>query len=131
MAIKAKISKTAKTARIVKTAKSVAKVQETQKTRVRIKVRGYDYKVLDRSVQQIIDIIERHGGEVAGPIPLPTEIRKYTVNRSSFVHKDSREQFEIRIHKRLLDITNPSSRIIDSLMSLALPSGIDIEIKMM
>ncbi|MDP1629764.1 MAG: 30S ribosomal protein S10 [bacterium] len=97
---------------------------------MRIRIRAYDNKIIDLSVQQIIEAAERHGAEVVGPIPLPTEIRKYTVNRSTFVHKDAREQFEMRVHKRLVDILNPNPRIIDSLMNLNLPAGVDIEIKM-
>jgi small subunit ribosomal protein S10 len=86
--------------------------------------------VLDNSARQIVETALRYGAEILGPVPLPTEIHKYTVNRSSFVHKDSREQFEIRIHKRLIDILNPNPKVIDALMSLNLPAGVDIEIKM-
>ena len=98
--------------------------------RLRIKLRAYDYKVIDNSAKQIVDTVLRHGVEVLGPVPLPTEIKKYTVNRSSFVHKDAREQFEIRIHKRLIDILSPNPNVIDALMNLTLPAGVDIEIKM-
>lgn len=98
--------------------------------RIRIKLKAYDNKIIDKSAKQIIETIERNGGAVLGPVPLPTEIRKYTVNRSTFIDKNSREQFEMRIHKRLIDITNPSSKIIDSLMNLNLPAGVDIELKM-
>lgn len=100
------------------------------KQRIRIRIKSYDHKVIDSSVRQIVDTAMRYGAEIHGPVPLPTEIRKYTVNRSTFVHKDSREQFEMRIHKRLLDIYNPSSQVIDALMDLNLPAGVDIEIKM-
>lgn len=100
------------------------------KQRIRIKIKSYDHKVIDSSVRQIIDTALRYGSEIHGPVPLPTEIRKYTVNRSSFVHKDSREQFEMRIHKRLIDIYNPSAQLIDALMDLNLPAGVDIEVKM-
>lgn len=100
------------------------------KQRIRIKIKSYDHKVIDSSVRQIIDTALRYGSEIHGPVPLPTEIRKYTVNRSSFVHKDSREQFEMRIHKRLIDIYNPSAKLIDALMDLNLPAGVDIEVKM-
>jgi small subunit ribosomal protein S10 len=86
--------------------------------------------VIDNSVRQIIEVVLRHGAEISGPVPLPTETNKYTVNRSSFVHKDAREQFEMRVHKRLIDILNPNQKVIDSLMSLNLPAGVDIEIKM-
>ena len=105
------------------------KEQETQ-PRIRIKIKAYDHKVIDSSVRQIIDTALRYGAEVHGPVPLPTEIHKYTVNRSSFVHKDSREQFEMRVHKRLIDIINPTAQVIDALMDLNLPAGVDIEIKM-
>lgn len=98
--------------------------------RIRIKLRAYDNKIIDRSAKQIVETIERVGGKVVGPVPLPTNTHKYTVNRSTFVHKDSREQFEMRVHKRLIDITNPNSKIIDSLMNLNLPAGVDIEVKM-
>ncbi len=93
-------------------------------------MRAYDHKVIDNSARQIVETALRYGAEVLGPVPLPTEIRKYTVNRSSFIHKDAREQFEMRIHKRLIDILNPNSKVIDSLTSLTLPAGVDIEIKM-
>ncbi|MCX6760889.1 MAG: 30S ribosomal protein S10 [Candidatus Nealsonbacteria bacterium] len=109
--------------------KKTAATEAELKPKVRIKLRAYDHKVIDSSARQIIDIALRHGAEVLGPVPLPTEKNKYTVNRSSFVHKDAREQFEIRIHKRLIDILNPNPKVIDSLMSLNLPAGVDIEIK--
>jgi len=99
------------------------------KSKLRIKLRAYDYKVIDNSAKQIVETALRFGAEVLGPVPLPTEIHKYTVNRSTFVHKDAREQFEMRIHKRLIDILNPNPNVIDSLMSLTLPAGVDIEIK--
>ncbi len=98
--------------------------------RIRIKLRAYDNKIIDKSAKQIVDTIERNGGVVNGPVPLPTQIHKYTVNRSSFIDKNSREQFEMRVHKRLIDISNPNSKIIDSLMNLNLPAGVDIELKM-
>lgn len=101
---------------------------ETQKLRIR--VRAYDHKILDASVRQIMDTAIRHEADVSGPVPLPTEIKKYTVNRSTFVHKDAREQYEMRVHKRLIDIIEPSSKIIDALTNLNLPSGVDIDVKM-
>jgi small subunit ribosomal protein S10 len=106
--------------------------QEAPETRqkLRIKLRAYDHKVIDSSAKQIVETALRYGAEVLGPVPLPTEINKYTVNRSSFVHKDAREQFEMRIHKRLIDIQNPGQKVIDALMTLNLPAGVDIEIKM-
>jgi len=99
------------------------------KQRLRIKIRAFDHKIVDQSARQIIETAERYGAEVVGPVPLPTQIQKYTVNRSSFVHKDAREQFEMRTHKRLIDISNPNPKIIDALMNLNLPAGVDIEIK--
>jgi len=99
------------------------------KPKLRIKLRAYDYKVIDNSARQIVETALRYNAEVLGPVPLPTEIHKYTVNRSSFIHKDSREQFEMRVHKRLIDILNPNPNVIDALMNLTLPAGVDIEIK--
>lgn len=98
--------------------------------KLRLRIKGYDHKLVDNSVRQIIETAERHDGKIVGPIPLPTEIRRYTVNRSTFVHKDSREQFELRIHKRLIDILNPTQKIVESLSNLNLPAGVDVEIKM-
>jgi len=105
-------------------------VSAVVKPKLRIKLKAYDYKVIDNSSKQIVDTAIRYGAEILGPVPLPTEIRKYTVNRSTFVHKDAREQFEMRIHKRLIDILNPTPAVIDALMKLTLPAGVDIEIKM-
>lgn len=99
--------------------------------RLRIRIRAYDHKVIDSSVKQIVETASRYGAEVVGPIPLPTEIRKYTVNRSTFVYKTAREQFEMRVHKRIIDIVNPGTKVIDSLTNLNLPAGVDIEVKMM
>lgn len=98
---------------------------------LRIRVRAYENKILDTSVRQIIDTALRYDGKVRGPIPLPTEIKKYTVNRSSFIYKNSREQFEMRVHKRLIDIENPSPKIIEALTNLSMPSGVDIDVKML
>ncbi len=99
--------------------------------RLRLRVLGYDHKVLDSSVKQIIDTALRFEAEIVGPIPLPTEIRKFTVNASSFVYKDAREQFEIRTHKRIIDILNPNPKIIDALTNLSLPSGVSVEVRML
>ena len=110
--------------------KKGTQVEEAVKPKLRIKLRAYDHKVIDKSAREICETALRYGSEILGPVPLPTEIHKYTVNRSSFVHKDAREQFEMRVHKRLIDILNPNSRVIDALMSLTLPAGVDIEIKM-
>lgn len=104
------------------------KVQDTQKLRIR--VRAYESKVLDASVKQIIDTARRFEAIILGPIPLPTEIKRYTVNRSSFIYKDAREQFEMRVHKRLVDIVNPNAKLIEALTNLSLPSGVDIDVKM-
>jgi small subunit ribosomal protein S10 len=106
------------------------KKEEAPKQKIRIKLKAYDHKVVDSSAKQIIDVLLRYGAKVAGPIPLPTEIHRYTVNRDSFVHKDSREQFEIRIHKRLIEVYELNPRVIDALQNLNLPAGVDIEIKM-
>ncbi|MEI8143545.1 MAG: 30S ribosomal protein S10 [Candidatus Berkelbacteria bacterium] len=100
------------------------------KQKIRIRLRAYDYRIIDKSARQIIDTAVRTGAEVAGPIPLPTETKKITVLKSPHVFKDAREQFEMRTHKRLIDILNPTSKTIDSLMGLDLPHGVDIEIKM-
>lgn len=99
-------------------------------SRIRIKIRAYDNKIIDQATKNIIETAERNGAQIVGPIPLPTEKTKFTVNRSTFVHKDAREQFEMRVHKRLIDIINPSAKTVDALMSLQVPAGVDIEIKM-
>ena len=99
--------------------------------KLRIRVRAYENKILDASIKQIMDTAMRHDAEVLGPIPLPTEIKKYTVNRSPFVYKNTREQFEIRVHKRMVDILNPSAKTIESLTNLNMPAGVDIEVTMM
>ena len=99
--------------------------------KLRIRVRAYENKILDASPKQIIDTAMRFDAEVVGPIPLPTEIKKYTVNRSTFVHKDAREQFEMRTHKRVIDILNPSPKVVEALTNLSLPSGVNIDVKML
>jgi len=106
------------------------KEKEVEQAKLRLRIKSYHHKLIDNSSRQIIDIVTRNGGEIIGPIPLPTEFRRYTVNRSTFVHKDSREQFELRVHKRLIDILNSNSKIIEALSNLNLPAGVDIEIKM-
>jgi small subunit ribosomal protein S10 len=98
--------------------------------RIRIRLKAYDHRVLDASVREIVDAVRRTGGRVAGPVPLPTRIERFTVNRSPHVDKKSREQFEIRTHKRLLDILEPTQQTIDSLGKLDLPAGVDVEIKL-
>ncbi len=99
------------------------------KQKIRIRLKAYDYRIIDKSARKIIETAERTGAQVYGPIPLPTEKSKVTVLKSPYIHKDSREQFEMRIHKRLIDVLEPNSKTIDSLMSLDLPAGVDIEIK--
>lgn len=120
MAAETKSKKTTKTAKLP---------GDLQK--IRIRVSAYENKILDASVKQIVDTAIRYDATVQGPIPLPTEIKKYTVNRGAFVHKNAREQFEMRIHKRLIDILNPSQKIIESLTNLTLPSGVNIDVKML
>ncbi len=112
-------------------AKKIAKAPKAQDAqKLRIRVRAYESKVLDASVKQIIDTARRFEAIILGPIPLPTEIKRYTVNRSSFIYKDAREQFEMRVHKRLVDIVNPNAKLIEALTNLSLPSGVDIDVKM-
>lgn len=103
--------------------------REQAKASIRIKLKAYDHRIIDQSAKKIIETAERTGAVVAGPIPLPTEKSLVTVNRSTFVHKDAREQFEIRIHKRIIDVLDPNPKTLDALMNLDLPAGIDIEIK--
>lgn len=100
------------------------------KNRIRIRLKAFDHRVLDDSVRKIVDAAERTGAAVVGPVPLPTKIERYTVNRAAFVDKDSREQFEIRTHKRLIDVVDPGSKTIENLTKLDLPAGVDIEIKL-
>ncbi len=99
--------------------------------RLRIRVRAYENKILDNSVKQIMDTALRHDATILGPVPLPTEIKKYTVNRSPFIYKNTREQFEIRVHKRVIDILNPGAKTIEALTNLSLPSGVEVDVKMM
>jgi len=98
--------------------------------KVRIKLKAYDHRVLDNAVSKIVETIRRTGGEISGPVPLPTEIEKFTILRAVHKYKDSREQFEMRTHKRLIDIKNPSKETIDALTHLDIPSGVDIQIKL-
>ena len=105
--------------------------KEDGKVVLRIRVRAYESKILDASVKQIMDTAMRYDAQIVGPVPLPTEIKKYTVNRASFVFKNAREQFEIKIHKRVIDILNPNPKTIEALTNLSLPSGVDIDVKMM
>jgi small subunit ribosomal protein S10 len=112
------------------TKKSAAAAAAPAEHKLRIRVRAYEHKILDLSVKQIMDTAARFDAVVVGPVPLPTEIKRWTVNRSTFVHKDAREQFEMRIHKRLIDIMNPSPKVIEALTNLNLPSGVTIDVKM-
>ena len=98
--------------------------------KLRLRIKSYDQRLIDNSCRQIVEVLERSNADVVGPIPLPTEFKKYTVNRSSFIYKNSREQFELRVHKRIIDILNPSQRLMESLSDLNLPAGVDIEVKM-
>ena len=98
--------------------------------RLRIRVRAYESKILDTSIKQIMEVAVRYEAEVRGPVPLPNEIKKYTVNRSTFVHKDAREQFEIRVHKRLIDIMNTTPKLVEALQTLNLPTGVEVDVKM-
>ncbi len=111
--------------------KKVAAAAPSGEVRLRIRVRAYENKILDNSVKQIMDTALRHDATILGPTPLPTEIKKYTVNRSPFIYKNTREQFEIRVHKRVIDILNPGAKTIEALTTLSLPSGVEVDVKMM
>ena len=135
---KPKAIKTAKASVVAKKDKPISPAQtslkkdkEDSKVILRIRVRAYESKILDASVKQIMDTAIRHDATIVGPVPLPTEIKKYTVNRSPFIYKNTREQFEIRVHKRLIDIINPNAKTIEALTNLSLPSGVDIDVKML
>ncbi len=114
---------------IKKVAPKKSPVKTDAVSKLRIRVQAYEYKILDVSVKQIIDTALRYDAKVEGPIPLPTNTKKYTVNRSSFVFKNAREQFEMRVHKRLIDILNPTPKIMEALTNLSLPSGVNIDVK--
>lgn len=105
--------------------------EEDVRQKIRIKIKAYDHKIVDQTTRTIMETAQRTGAILKGPVPLPTEKTKYTTIRSSFVHKNSREQYEVRVHKRLLDIIDPKPKTVDELMNLNLPSGVDLEIKMM
>jgi len=110
--------------------KQKKETEDADRTRIRIKLRAYDHKIIDQSAAAILDAVQRSGAVVRGPIPLPTEKHKYTVLRATFVKKDARDQFEMRIHKRLIDILDPTAKTTDVLTSLNLPAGVDLEVKM-
>ena len=99
-------------------------------TKVRVRLKAYDHRILDQAAIKIVETVKRTGGEVSGPIPLPTEVQKYTILRAVHKYKDSREQYEMRTHKRLIDINNPSKETVEALTHLDLPSGVDIQIKL-
>jgi small subunit ribosomal protein S10 len=117
-------------ARTAKPTKKTATAAPVIEHKLRIRIRAYEHKILDLSVKQIMDTAARFDATIVGPVPLPTEIKRWTINRSTFVHKDAREQFEMRIHKRLIDILNPSPKVIEALTNLNLPSGVTIDVKM-
>lgn len=106
------------------------KKSDEAKSRIRIKVRAFDHKIIDQTMRTIMDTAVRSGAQARGPIPLPTEKTKYTVQRASFIDKDSREQYEMRVHKRLIDVLEPTPQTIEALRNLNLPAGVDVEIKM-
>lgn len=108
-----------------------AKVEKKETSKLRIKAQSFESRILDLSMKQIIDTAVKYDAQVVGPIPLPTRIKKYTVLRASFVYKNAREQFEMRVHKRMIDIINPNSKVTEALTNLSLPSGVDIEVTMM
>jgi small subunit ribosomal protein S10 len=111
--------------------RSAPKKKEEVSHKLRIRIRAYEHKILDSSVKQVMDTALRYDARVEGPTPLPVELKKYTVNRSSFVHKNAREQFEMRTHKRLIDILDPAPKLIEALTNLTLPSGVNVDVKMM
>ncbi len=105
-------------------------MKDVSSSRIRIKLRSHDHRLVDQAVKTLIETAARTGAKVVGPIPLPTKNKKWTVNRSTFVHKDAREQFEMRMHKRVIDIENPSAKVVEALTNLSLPSGVSIDVKM-
>ena len=110
--------------------KDSPELPEVTQQRMRIKIRAYDHKIIDQSTRTILETARKTGAEIRGPVPLPTEKSRYTVLKSTFVHKDSREQFEMKIHKRIIDIIDPKPKTIEDLMNLNLPSGVDVEVKL-
>ena len=119
--------------RLLEQRKSIKNIGERRilkkKKKIRIRIKAYDHRILDNAAKKIVETVRRSGGEISGPVPLPTEVEKFTILRAVHINKDSREQFEMRTHKRLIDIKNPSKETIDALAHLDLPSGVDIEIK--
>lgn len=112
------------------TTNKASKKEEAQASKVRIVVRSFDYTIIDEAAKSIVETAERNGSIVSGPVPMPTKIKKFTVNRSFFVNKDARDQYEMRTHKRLIDIKEPTPKTIESLQNLHLPGGVEVEIKM-
>ena len=136
MVAKAKTEKTTAVKKAAPRKRVVAKVvkvppKEEIVQKLRIRVRAYEHKILDASVKQIMDTALRYDAKIVGPVPLPTEIKKYTVNRSAFIYKNAREQFEMRVHRRLIDIINPTGKLIEALTNMSLPSGVNIDVKML
>jgi small subunit ribosomal protein S10 len=111
-------------------AAKIKKEAEEVKQKIRIKIKAFDHKIIDKSTRTIIETVAKSGAQIFGPIPLPTEKIKYTVNRSTFVNKDARDQYEMRVHKRIIDIVEPSAKTVEDLATLNLPAGVDVEIKM-
>ncbi len=114
-----------------KITKKAAAAAAAEVSKLRLRVQAYEHKILDASVRQIMDTALKFDAKIEGPVPLPTTIKKYTVNRSSFIFKNAREQFEMRVHKRLIDIINPNAKVVEALTNLSLPSGVSIDVKMM
>lgn len=112
------------------TAVKAKKEVEEIKQKIRIKIKAFDHKIIDKSTKTIIETVQKSGAQIFGPIPLPTERVRYTVNRSTFVNKDARDQYEMRVHKRIVDIVDPSAKTVEDLSTLNLPAGVDVEIKM-
>jgi len=113
-----------------KAKKETKEVEQEVKQKIRIKIKAFDHKIIDKSTKTIIDTVEKSNAKIFGPIPLPTEKIKYTVNRATFVNKDARDQYEMRVHKRLIDIVEPISKTVEDLTNLSLLVGVDVEIKM-
>lgn len=112
------------------TAVKTKKEAEEARQKIRIKIKAFDHKIIDKSTKTIIETVQKSGAQIFGPIPLPTEKVRYTVNRSTFINKDARDQYEMRVHKRIVDIVEPSAKTVEDLSSLNLPAGVDVEIKM-
>ncbi len=112
------------------TATKTKKEEQEARQKIRIKIKAFDHKIIDKSTRTIIETVQKSGATIFGPIPLPTEKVRYTVNRSTFINKDARDQYEMRVHKRIVDIVEPSAKTVEDLSNLNLPAGVDVEIKM-